>query len=43
MNEALSALKTAFESMEKTPSMWEYREETLPSFDKYLRSLPSPR
>jgi len=41
--EALSALKTAFDSMEKTPSMWEYREETLPSFGRYLCTLPGPR
>lgn len=40
--EGLSALKTAYDAMEKTPSMFEYRNESLPTFGEHLRSLPNP-
>ena len=38
----LNALMTAFNSMEKTPAMYEYRAETLPSFGEYLHRCAGP-
>lgn len=40
--ETAQALTTAFNNIEKTPLMYEYRAQTLPSFGAYLRRCAGP-